>query len=155
MSAKSLNFQMLNPTLMHRFDEDEAEPVAVVRTLSDFALALTLIVLMLVGSRAAVSDKRAVDTRAAVNAAGASTAALKLRLLANGEFGPGHLADSDVSSPATALAEKWTAAHPTESATIVLQFPPKTLATDLHRALLELQSAFGTNLSRLDTVPQL
>ena len=34
---------------MHRFEEEDHEPVAVVRTLSDFALALTLVVLMLIG----------------------------------------------------------------------------------------------------------
>jgi hypothetical protein len=34
-----------------RLEEEDHEPVAVVRTLADFALALTLIVLMLVGTR--------------------------------------------------------------------------------------------------------
>ena len=44
---------------MYRFDDEDHEPVAVVRTLSDFALALTLVVLMLIGTWSAAESKRA------------------------------------------------------------------------------------------------
>jgi hypothetical protein len=50
---------------------------------------------------------------------------------------------------AATLARQWATAHGRAPASVVLQFQPKTLAADLHRALLELQSAFGTNLNTI------
>jgi len=138
---------------MRRFEEEDAEPVAVVRTLADFALALTLIVLMLVGTRSAAESKQGAETRAARMQAGAPKAELTLRLVGE-QFAA--MSSTGPTSPASALAlaQQWSHTHTNTPATIVLQFPSPTLATGLHRALLALQSAFGTNLARIDTVPQ-
>src|SRR5690242_16488305 len=130
---------------MHRFEDDDQEPVAVVRTLSDFALALTLVVLMLIGTRSAAENKLAANTRAATAQPGGTNSELSLLLIDSNKFAV--LSDSGEkrSASAASLAAPWKLAHPNSPAAIVLQFPPKTLATDLHHALLDLQSAFGTN----------
>jgi hypothetical protein len=140
---------------MHRFDEDDHEPVAVVRTLSDFALALTLVVLMLIGTRSAAENKRMADTHALTPRSGATNAELNLLLINGGKFKVLSEVREKGEASAAGLAGPWISAHPNDSATIVLQFPTRTLATELHRALLDLQSAFGTNLDRIDTTPQL
>jgi hypothetical protein len=137
---------------MHRFEEDDGEPVAVVRTLADFALALTLVVLMLIGTRSVAGSKPSSDVRAATARKGVAPPELQVLLQSNGSFqsatGSKELFD------ATTLASQWHQSHGDAAATIVLQFPPPTLATDLHGALLRLQMAFGTNLTRIDTSPQ-
>jgi hypothetical protein len=138
---------------MRPFEEEDQEPVAVVRTLSDFALALTLVVLMLIGTRSAAEMKRAAETRAASGQGGKAAPELTLLLVSNkfnllsdrGEAG--QLSAAEVAAP-------WVAAHSNSTATVVLQFPQQTLAKDLHAALLELQAAFGTNLARIETIPQ-
>ena len=140
---------------MHRFEEDDHEPVAVVRTLSDFALALTLVVLMLIGTRSAAENKSMADTHAATGRRAATNAELNLLLINSGRFAVLSAGNEKGNVSAASLAQPWIAAHPNASATVVLQFPPQTLATDLHRALLDLQSAFGTNLARIETTPQL
>jgi hypothetical protein len=140
---------------MHRFEEDDHEPVAVVRTLSDFALALTLVVLMLIGTRSAAENKSMADTHAATSRSGATNAELNLLLINGGKFNVLSEGREKGEASAASLAGPWISAHPNDSATIVLQFPSQTLATELHRALLDLQSAFGTNLGRIDTIPQL
>ena len=137
---------------MHRFDDDDGEPVAVVRTLADFALALTLIVLMLIGTRSAVGSKPDAEVRGATAGKGVASPELEVLLQADGTF----VSTTDAQAPidATALANQWHETHPTTPATVVLQFTASTLATDLHRALLNLQSAFGTNLTRIVTLPR-
>ncbi len=140
---------------MYHFDEEDQEPVAVVRTLSDFALALTLVVLMLIGTRSVADHKQLAQSRAA-NAQSTGTPP-ELNLLLAGDGHLQLLTESGKQPPtdAKSVAGLWTTAHPNTTANIVLQFPPKTLATELHRTLLDLQAAFGTNLARIDTVPQL
>lgn len=137
---------------MHRFEE-EHEPVAVVRTLSDFALALTLVVLMLIGTHSVAGSKRAAESRAVAAQAGNTKAELTLVLVDRNKFTVQSNAAGEGEVSAVGAAERWSRVHPNAPATIVLQFPPKTLATDLHGALLDLQAAFGTNLGRIDTVP--
>ena len=138
---------------MHRFEEEEHEPVAVVRTLSDFALALTLVVLMLIGTRSAAGSKRTAESRAVAAQAGKTKAELSLVLVDRNKFTVQTDAAGEGEVSAGAAAERWIRAHPNAPATIVVLFPQKTLATDLHGALLDLQAAFGTNLGRIDTVP--
>lgn len=140
---------------MHRFEEDDHEPVAVVRTLSDFALALTLVVLMLIGTRSAAENKSMANSHAATGRNGATRAELNLLLTNGGKFTVLSEGSKKGDAGAASLAGEWILAHPKTSATIVLQFSPQTLATDLHRALLDLQTAFGTNLTRIDTIPKL
>jgi hypothetical protein len=139
---------------MLHFEEDEHEPVAVVRTLSDFALALTLVVLMLIGTRTAAGNKTAAAMRAATTQPNTDHSELTVLLEPRGHFTvrSGSTPKQDLTAPA--LAQQWISTHGNSDATIVLEFPPKTLATDLHRALLELQSAFPTNLARIETLPQ-
>ena len=139
---------------MLAFEEDDHEPVAVVRTLSDFALALTLVVLMLVGTRAVTDTKAAAESRAATAQAGGQHSELTLMMLGSGKFRSPSTASGARELTAAELAQQWTTAHPDTGATIVLEFAPKTLATDLHRALLDLQNAFGTHLTHIDTIPQ-
>jgi hypothetical protein len=138
---------------MHRFEEEEHEPVAVVRTLSDFALALTLVVLMLIGTRSVAGGKRAAESRAVSAEAGKTNAEVSLVLVDRNKFTVQTDAAGEGGMSAVAVAERWIRVHPNAPATIVLQFQQKTLATDLHGALLDLQAAFGTNLGRIDTVP--
>lgn len=138
---------------MHRFEEEEAEPVAVVRTLSDFALALTLVVLMLIGTRSATDTNAAANTHAASAQPGAKPAELTLQLTPGGKFTSNQSGGTNETS-AGSVAARWVEAHPNVPATILVQFAPTTLAGNLHRGLLELQTAFGTNLVRIDTVPQ-
>ena len=137
---------------MHRFDDDDGEPVAVVRTLADFALALTLIVLMLIGTRSAVGSKPDAEVRGATAGKGRCLTRVQVLLQADGTFVG--TTGAQASMDATALANQWHEPHPTTPATVVLQFSTGTLATDLHRALLNLQSAFGTNLTRIVTLPR-
>ena len=145
---------LCGPTkIMHHFEEDEQEPVAVVRTLSDFALALTLVVLMLIGTRAVNGTKATADTHAATQQAGSSSPDLTVLLADDGNLTVRSGSASTRETSAPVLAQEWIKAHPGNAATVVIEFPPKTLATDLHRALLDLQAAFGTNLSRIETVP--
>src|SRR3954469_10770847 len=120
---------------MRRFEEEDQEPVAVVRTLSDFALALTLVVLMLIGTRSAAESQQAAAVRAANGGAGRIKAELTLCLLEGGQFRVPSDSGTTNGFTATAVAQPWISKHPETPATIVLQFPPKTLATDLHGAL--------------------
>ena len=140
---------------MHSFEEEDQEPVAVVRTLSDFALALTLVVLMLIGTRSAAGLRPAAEAHATAPKSGQSTPDLNLVLAPNGRFTVVSGAGDDKALDAAALAKGWTERHPSQPVTIVLQFQSEVLATDLHRGLLDLQSAFGTNLVRIDTLPKL
>ncbi len=140
---KGLMNSQLSPIAMHRFEEEDQEPVAVVRTLSDFALALTLI-----GTHSA-ADARNVAARAAVASQRGALANLNLLLAP----GPSFVEGAKPASNAKDVASTWTRAHPGTAAKIVLQFRSDTLAKDLHAGLLELQSAFATNLSQIDTAP--
>jgi len=53
----------------------------------------------------------------------------------------------------TTLARQWINSHGVAPATVVVQFQTKALASDLHRGLLNLQSAFGTNVVTIQTIP--
>jgi len=139
---------------MMPFEEDEQEPVAVVRTLSDFALALTLVVLMLIGTRTVTGSKPSAEAHAATAQPGAAGPELTLLLLEGGKLSVSSGGEQAKALSAAALAQQWIPAHPNAAATVVLEFPPKTLATDLHHALLDIETAFGTNLTRIETVPQ-
>lgn len=139
---------------MHRFDEEDHEPVAVVRTLSDFAMALTLVVLMLVGTHSAAAAKHRAQSHAATAQNTGRPAEVNLLLTDGGRFILPAAGAEKQQVTATSLAGQWSSAHPNDNATIVLHFAPNMLATDLHRALLELQVAFGAHLARVETVPQ-
>jgi hypothetical protein len=140
---------------MLHFEEEDHEPVAVVRTLSDFALALTLIVLMLIGTRSAAGNKTMAETRATAASVQGTTSELTLLLTQSGQLTVVGKGGGGARLSAASLAEQWRTSHPARRATIVLVFPQETLATALHHALLDLQTAFGTNVARIDTVPKL
>lgn len=139
-----------------RFDDHaDEEPVAVVRVMADFALCLTLIVLMLVGTRshsAPAAEQRS-TSRAATPQPGAKKAELIVALMEEGKFVT--LPPTAAAKPVdgTTLARQWIDSHGVTPATIVVQFPTKALAADLHRGLLNLQSAFGTNVVSIQTIP--
>lgn len=138
-----------------RFDEEEHEPVAVVRVMADFALALTLIVLMLVGSRsssAPTADERAAS-RAATPQPGVKKADLTVALVEEGKFVTFQTSAAAKPVDGTTLAQQWIKSHGVAPATVVVQFPTTALAADLHRGLLNLQSAFGTNAVSIQTLP--
>lgn len=136
------------------FEEEDQEPVAVVRTLSDFALALTLIVLMLIGTRSAADTQARGQSRAASLQSEGTTPDLDVAMGADGKFLPASENSPGLGVSASEMAHAWRASHPGQAAIVVLRFPPKTLATDLHQALLAVQTALATNLVRIDTVPQ-
>ena len=131
---------------MTLLEEENPEPVAVVRTLADFALALTLIGLMLVGTRAPVAQSSAATPTA-------RQPELVVTLTDAGLFLPQTPSHGSVPVDAPTLARQWTPSSGGEPARLVVQFQARTLATDLHRALLELQTAFGTNLTTILTCP--
>ena len=123
--------------------------------MADFALALTLIVLMLVGTRSPSAppvDERAVS-RAATPQPGAKKADMTVALVEGGKFVT--LPSTAVAKPmdGTTLAQQWLSSHGVAPATVVVQFPTRALAADLHRGLLNLQSAFGTNVVTIQTIP--
>jgi hypothetical protein len=139
-----------------RFEDEEHEPVAVVRVMADFALALTLIVLMLVGTRspsAPPADERTAS-RAATPQPGAKKADLTVALVEEGRFVTlPSAAAAAKPMDGTTLAQQWLSSHDAAPATVVVQFPAKALAADMHRGLLNLQSAFGTNVVTIQTIP--
>ena len=137
---------------MHRFEEEEHEPVAVVRTLSDFALALTLVVLMLIGTRFVAGGKRAAESRAVSAEAGKTNGEVSLVLVDRNKFTVQTDAGGEGGISAMAVAERWIRVHPNAP----LQSPPVPAEDARDRfacALLDLQAAFGTNLGRIDTIP--
>jgi hypothetical protein len=138
-----------------RFEDEEPEVVSVVRVMADFALALTLIVLMLVGTRspsAPTAVERAAS-RAARPQPGAKKADLTVALVEEGKFVTLPPATDAKPVDGTTLAQQWVSAHGGAPASVVVQFPTKALAADLHRGLLNLQSAFGTNVVTIQTIP--
>jgi Na+-translocating ferredoxin:NAD+ oxidoreductase RnfG subunit len=140
---------------MYPLEEEEQEPVAVVRTLSDFALALTLVVLMLIGSRSVAGNRPAAKAQAAESQSGSQTVDLNLLLLDRARFKDlDEKRQRQQARTAGSLAQAWAKARPGRAAAVVVQFPRETLATDLHEGLLELQTAFGTNLARIETLPE-
>jgi hypothetical protein len=139
---------------MSRFEEEDQEPVAVVRTLADFALALTLVVLMLIGTRSVAQNNHETQAHAGTLEPKGRNPSLNLLLISGGKFSLVPDGASSGPSSAATLGQRWSSGHPDSPATILLEFRPNTLASDLHRALLDLQAAFGTNLARIDTAPQ-
>lgn len=51
------------------------------------------------------------------------------------------------------LVQHWVKSHGTPPADVLVQFPAKMFAADLHRGLLNLQSALGTNPISNQTYP--
>jgi len=138
-----------------RFEDEEHEPVAVVRVMADFALALTLIVLMLIGTRSPSAPKveESVASRAATPQPGAKKADLSVALVGDGKFKILPLAEGEVPMDGATLVERWIKSHGSVPASIVVQFPTTALAATLHRGLLSLQSALGTNIVSIQTIP--
>ena len=141
-----------------RFDDDNDEqPATVARVMADFALALILILVMLVGTRspAAAPHDRPADSRAVLRQPQGKRADLDLVLTGAGKFLrlPSTGGHSDQPIDAAALASQWMKSNALAPGTVVVQFPSNALASDLHRALLELQAGFATNSVRLQTIP--
>jgi hypothetical protein len=141
-----------------RFDHDDDEqPATVARVMADFALALILILVMLVGTRSPLAGQT--DPRAAARAATLQPEGkqpdLNLALTEAGKFLrlPSTGGNADKPIDGAALASEWMASNARPPGTVVIHFPPGTLASDLHRALLELQGGFGTNSVSLQTIP--
>lgn len=140
-----------------RFDDHpDEEPVAVVRVMADFALCLTLIVLMLVGTRspsAPTTDERS-TSRAATPQSGTKKAELAVTLREGGKFLKLPIVQPDaVPVDGPTLVQQWVKSHRTPPANVLVQFPARMFAADLHRGLLDLQSAFGTNPVSIQTYP--
>lgn len=139
-----------------RFDDHaDEEPVAVVRVMADFALCLTVTILMLIGTRspsAPTTDERAAS-RAATPQPGVKKADLTVALVEEGKFVTLPPAADAKPMEGTTLAQQWIKSHGVAPATVVVQFPTMALAADLHRGLLNLQSAFGTNIVTIQTIP--
>jgi len=136
-------------------DNTDEEPVAVVRVMADFALCLTLILLMLVGTRspsAAPPAEERAAARAATPQPGAKKADLIVALAEEGRFVTLPPAADAKPMDGTTLAQQWVTSHGVAPSSVVVQFPVKALAADLHRGLLNLQSAFGTNVT-IQTIP--
>lgn len=133
-----------------RFDHDDHEPAAVVRTLADLSLMLVLMFSMLIGSRSTPARLPAADAHAAVKQASGRSADVNITLVGDGKFRL--LPASGEPLTAGALASKLLVPGAKPVGVLVLQFPPNTLASQLHAALLNLQTAF-TN-STLQTVPE-
>ena len=141
-----------------RFDDDNDEqPATVARVMADFALALVLILVMLVGTRspsAAPTDARAAARAATVQPEG-KRADLNLALTGAGKFlrlpSSGRNADEPIDG--AALASQWLKSNALAPDTVVVHFPTDALASDLHRALVELQGGFGTNSVSVQTIP--
>lgn len=139
-----------------RFDDHaDDEPVSVVRVMADFALCLTLIVLMLVGTRSPAVP--AIEDRATSHAATPQPSATKAELVVGladeGRFVLLPPESTTAATDAPTLVERWVKSHGAPPANVVVQFPEKTLAAELHRGLLALQSAFGTNVVTIQTIP--
>ena len=64
---------------MNRFDDDESEPVAVVRVFGDFAMTLSVTLMLLVGTRAVSPHNNAVQAQPAVQQAGATNSGFDAR----------------------------------------------------------------------------
>jgi hypothetical protein len=141
-----------------RFEDDSDEqPATVARVMADFALALILILVMLVGTRSpsgAQTDPRAASRAATLQPDG-KQADLNLALTGTGKFLRLSSAGSNAAEPidGATLANQWMKTNAVPPVTVVIEFPTNTLASDLHRALLELQAAFGTNSVSLQTIP--
>ena len=140
-----------------RFDDDHDEqPATVARVMADFALALVLILVMLVGTRspsAAQTEPRAASRAATLQAEG-KQAELNLTLTPDGKFLRLPSAGNPVEPVDGAeIAHQWIRTNTQAPATVVVQFATNALASSLHRALLELQAGFGTNALNLQTIP--
>jgi hypothetical protein len=138
-----------------RFEDEEHEPVAVVRVMADFALALTLIVLMLIGTRSpsAPPPEERTASRAATPQPGAKKADLSVALVGEGKFTMLPPAEGEVPMDGAILVQRWMKSHSSTLGSVVIQFPSKALAADLHRGLLSLQTALGTNNVTIQTIP--
>ena len=138
-----------------RFEDEEDEPVSVVRTLADWSMNLTLVVLMLIGTRSPTASSPAdrSSSRAASQLPGAKKTDLTVVLLEDATFLTLPSAPDAKPMDGTALARHWQNTHSNAPASVVVQFPTKALAADLHRGLLSLQSAFGTNEVAIQTIP--
>lgn len=140
-----------------RFDDhSDEEPVSVVRVMADFSLCLTLIVLMLVGTRspsAPAAEERS-TSRAATPQPGTTKVEMAVALRENGKFLELPILNlAAVPADGFTIVQQWVKSHGAIPANVVVQFPPKVLAADLHRGLLNLQSAFGTNVVTIQTSP--
>lgn len=137
-----------------RFDDDHDEqPATVARVMADFALALILILVMLVGTRSgAQADPRAAS-RAATRQPDGTKADLNLALTHTGKFMPSAAGNAAEPVDGATIARQWMSSNTQAPAIVVVEFPTNALASTLHQALLELQFAFGTNSLNLQTIP--
>ena len=141
-----------------RFEDDtDEQPATVARVMADFALALILILVMLVGTRShstAQAEPRAASGAAAQQSDG-KKAELSLELTETGKFLK--LAVAEVAAEpmdGAAIAHQWMKSNTQAPASVVVRFSTNALASDLHQALLELQAGFGTNAVNLLTIPK-
>jgi len=138
-------------------DDTDEQPATVARVMADFALALILILVMLVGTRsplAAPADPRAA-ARAAILQPEGKRADLNLALTGTGKFLrlPSSGGNADEPIDGAALASQWMKSNALAPSTVVIHFPTNALASELHRAMVELQGGFGTNSVSLQTIP--
>lgn len=138
-----------------RFEQDDHEPAAVVRTLADLSLMLVLMFSMLVGQRSTPATPPLADPNPARKQAGGRSVDVTIALVAEGKFRL--LPNGGESLSAAALASKLRATEAKSMSVIALQFSPNTLASQLHAALLELQAAFANSKltnTTIKTVPE-
>ncbi len=132
-----------------RFEHDDHEPASVVRTLADVSLMLVLMFMMMVGQRTTPATSLTADTRASVKQVGDPNSDVNVALVGDGKFRL--LPGGGEPLTAEALAAKLHAPGLKPNAIIVLEFPSNMLASQLHAALLNLQTVF-TNTT-IQTVP--
>ena len=140
---------------MNRFDEDESEPVAVVRVFGDFAMTLSVTLMLLVGTRAESPHHNDVQAQPTVQQAGAANLVdLRLAVAVDGRFLALPTAPSAQPMAPDIIAKHWFASNQKPPGTVAVQFPRQMPAGDLHKALLLLQSSMGQTVS-IRTFPAL
>lgn len=134
---------------MKRFDDDlDGEPVAVVRVFGDFAMTLSVTLMLLVGARSVSPRNEAVQTQPAVQHAGATnTVELALAVTRDGQFIALPVAPSARPVDSAAVAKHWFATNKRPPAAVAVQFQSAMPSGDLHRALLQLQSSIGPTVT--------
>lgn len=141
---------------MKRFDDDmDGEPVAVVRVFGDFAMTLSVTLILLVGTHAVPPSNEAVQTQPAVQQAGATnTVDLTLAVTREGRFIALPEDPSALPMDATSVARQWFATNKRPPVAVAVQFQSAMRSGDLHKALLQLQSSIGPTVN-IRTYPAL
>jgi hypothetical protein len=139
---------------VNHFDDDlDSEPVAVVRVFGDFAMTLSVTLMLLISARSATqSDQTLKSNPAAPQSNAAPSADLWIAVSPSGLFSsPGERKVEMMD--AASFAKKWFYENKNPPKAVMVQFPSRMEAINLHNALLQLQLSIGPNVS-IRTYPE-